>query len=1427
MRASPFRSRIAEMNRTTTSMSARALFLGAMILAGPSLATAQSSAGELEPVVMKRPKGFHLFGLSDFALTSMRAAGNTIWFTTNAGPGNTFGFYTIGPGRTKGTRISPTGFTGGFFEMQLWMLAARSDWSRARDDIPSLEKVKGGGFNARTNLQRTAPPELWSFQGRDGSVGVFHSGVTTERGTGSCRDMSSTMNADITGGVPLLAISDCPPTWPNGVFSPERPVADTTFLRYFKANPGTFTFNDWHIPATERQNKLYGSFQTYGATNDFGREALQRLGEVIPGGSGPPLIEGYSLGVEWVFQAFTYSVPTVADALFYKVTVVNKSAEVYGTGINYDSLYLGVMSRPIFAPQFPAMYAVPSKGAIFSTNNNVNNTNCYWPTPGGKTLGTGIPVCLDNTRSGRGFQNGAVAMILLKSPIGDLRNKKFTDPASPFYFPGHPDADDTLTYNVANACGVGCYTVQIVSGNVRSTWGALAEKEADALGGRGQTSSDLTEGQYFGLFHTQDWPTRWNPAVPNVGGFNKYVPGNWDYNDDGVQDTLHVTSCGRSGCVKAWSDTLPGGFPNIIQNAFHAGVGPIKLKAGDTTSFVIAWLSSPDSSSFESSVTNIINLYQNFWLSPEPPCPARISSAVPTGGNRQFDTNVRLYLDQSVNECQDKFLIEQAKALRTSPVASDIRLRVLNPRLVNQIYARALPVGTIIKDTVPNATNFNAVCGGGQPLTASCTVVTDTAKGVVDSLYIFKSCDGGTTFTNSSGTACIPAPARDVAGAANDFAWQAYAKLGRDAQGRFPSVYNDGGVTAGLTYTYVVVGASFPGIFAVVDSVGGRLVTSTYTVRPRVTNGISTNTANSNVANVYVPASAQSGSAATAIALSSSETDTIASFAVTTRLSKPLKGSTPVSGQFIVADSVEVQIFDSDSTVAGITSTTLRLYAMKDTNTIGAAAAVVRAPTELTAFTVNETVSSLVVLGDSIVIKDSIAAGGTRAKYRFTRYFSKGPKAALIADGRPVYVTDSLPAADATPGGALSRADFPGLLVGLDPAQSAKFRALRWVVPGIGAINAAEAYPNVTWLDASVVAKDERAFSHYLFNFADKEYGPRAPFRIDRDNRGALEPAVLASIAARKTVSSTVADVATANLLNKTLGGTTLTQDSLLTLKLPFTVQNKTTGGPVTIAVLKRDHPTSAVFGSGVDTIRVSMPADSWVPNDKMYFIETFQTDSTITVNGRKVVVKSGVSVQNNGGLPDTTVVPVVTTTTRVTWGPAIVGCLGGGCNPIEGIGGTGYTSIPPRALLDVVYYAPVTGLVNFNFQMEPERTGTRIVNTARDLKLVKVVPNPYVVFSQYEQTRNTKRLLFTHLPPTGTIRIYTASGQFVQQIKWVESDLEKNCRATTSTTTCTATGDLPWNMRTRENLEIGPGFYVFVVSTKGAQHLGKFVIIH
>ncbi|MBA4182376.1 MAG: hypothetical protein C0506_17480, partial [Anaerolinea sp.] len=308
------------------------------------------------------------------------------WKTTSNGPSDDNTLYSAAlPGR-----LASMGGNGGWFELQLYMAAGRGDWSRFRDVVPSLESVKGGGWNQRTQLSRwTSDRRELAFTGRDGSVGSLFTGVTTESGTGSCRDNSAVPNSQIQAGLPLLAGSDCPDTWVGSTFDGERPVPDSAWLNNFKADPSGFTWDDWKIPASRRaQDKLYGAFQSFGSAVDYGREQRQYFGSVIPGGSGAPIKEGYPMGIEWRFEAWTYAVPTVADAMFWKANIINRSAEVYGVGLNYDSLFLGFMLRWFpNSNQTPAMYVDLKRGAVLSTGINQNGTNCYGGNRGANVTG--------------------------------------------------------------------------------------------------------------------------------------------------------------------------------------------------------------------------------------------------------------------------------------------------------------------------------------------------------------------------------------------------------------------------------------------------------------------------------------------------------------------------------------------------------------------------------------------------------------------------------------------------------------------------------------------------------------------------------------------------------------------------------------------------------------------------------------------------------------------------------------------------------------------------------------------------------------------------------------------------------------------------------------------------------------------------------
>ena len=108
------------------------------------------------------------------------------------------------------------------------------------------------------------------------------------------------------------------------------------------------------------------------------------------------------------------------------------------------------------------------------------------------------------------------------------------------------------------------------------------------------------------------------------------------------------------------------------------------------------------------------------------------------------------------------------------------------------------------------------------------------------------------------------------------------------------------------------------------------------------------------------------------------------------------------------------------------------------------------------------------------------------------------------------------------------------------------------------------------------------------------------------------------------------------------------------------------------------------------------------------------------------------------------------------------------------------------------------------------------------DKILAKPSDEEYGYLSLFVRIWADSRLLFTNLPSRGALRVYTVSGQFVQQITWEGDDLEGD-------------GDLFWDMKTREGIDIASGLYLWVVTAPTdpsnansgtIQARGKFVVI-
>jgi hypothetical protein len=100
---------------------------------------------------------------------------------------------------------------------------------------------------------------------------------------------------------------------------------------------------------------------------------------------------------------------------------------------------------------------------------------------------------------------------------------------------------------------------------------------------------------------------------------------------------------------------------------------------------------------------------------------------------------------------------------------------------------------------------------------------------------------------------------------------------------------------------------------------------------------------------------------------------------------------------------------------------------------------------------------------------------------------------------------------------------------------------------------------------------------------------------------------------------------------------------------------------------------------------------------------------------------------------------------------------------------------------------------------------------TSSDMDDISVVPNPYFIESNYNEPAGEHRLHFTRLPNLCTVRIYTVSGELVDEINYNGQ----------------FRGDTFWDLKNSQGQEVAPGLYIYVVEASGVEdHIGKFAVI-
>ncbi|MBN2105399.1 hypothetical protein JW835_15275 [bacterium] len=182
-----------------------------------------------------------------------------------------------------------------------------------------------------------------------------------------------------------------------------------------------------------------------------------------------------------------------------------------------------------------------------------------------------------------------------------------------------------------------------------------------------------------------------------------------------------------------------------------------------------------------------------------------------------------------------------------------------------------------------------------------------------------------------------------------------------------------------------------------------------------------------------------------------------------------------------------------------------------------------------------------------------------------------------------------------------------------------------------------------------------------------------------------------------------------------------------------------------------------------------------------------------------------------------------------------IVGCLrpesdrwADGIFELDFVGDSLLIQPQPGDVFWVKFRRPFWKDDKFVFSIESTQSESKTA-VKQDMNKIKVVPNPYVATNlmepalQYSTLNQKRRIMFTHVPEKCTIKIFTISGVFVDEIQVPEDGLVSYGGLGDS-----ATGIIHWDLRSHEGLEIAAGVYVFHVKDRetGLEKIGKFAVI-
>jgi hypothetical protein len=950
-----------------------------------------------------------------------------------------------------------------------------------------------------------------------------------------------------------------------------------------------------------------------------------------------------------------------------------------------------------------------------------------------------------------------------------------------------------------------------------------------------------------------------NPA--NIR-FNRSVPGDiagygqWDYNNDGIQDTLKLPECGEQGCVEPWGDTIAGGFHNATQGNIgnFLGFGPFSLKAGDTTEaiFYLGAVRTPALQDTLAAKTVWENITKTYFANYS----GASAAPVPRIAPENITVNSAFFRDSTAGAQNVEIRIQ----LKQPPKVPDAYVSEILRRLES-------PEGATIRANNPGIVN----------------IVRGRANVNMSELLVYKSCDNGVSWTHLADctSAVAASVTRDEAGnPVGGIGWRYRARFTVDSlTGDYSGYIFTDAVQGGRTYLYSLV-TKTRGLLDVPVRVGvpkTNGMDSVVTLRevlqvdvdtivsPLVTSGATT-------ATIYAPVSAPAGTRfATLDTIRSQqrgslETSTPISFAVrnanisgTYRLrfgnnwiiNRTVNTADGAQTTEVIRQSVYTRGRDG---IAGTTVTnfvaaadTFRSNAGITNGSFVASPTAAQLPLQFKT-TPDSTRNGIQYFTDRIARAGYVVAQGSGGSAPVYIAFSTNSNVSQTTGYISSFRQDSFIQNTNRFEGA---AEFPGFAVTLAGTNHARTTGN---TGGLARSRPLLRGPNDT-LNSGVYLSNGVAFENtnslmyqpggyvpggqYSARWAGDAFGPRVPFRLTTPAQ--LQAEVDASLAARPVATTTSTDESIIRPLFASLpaGAPANNQTRpLVAAKVPFSMFGRD-GTPAQLFMFQR-HTTgntadsllrnSRLFGTAGDTMRVQIPVDLWMPGDTLFFVENMLQDSVVFEGTNRVVIVRDTVVNGR-----TQKLPIQIRKPTLSQ-QVVFACAGGGaptrttCNPLalNTLGWTGY--LPMQAGWEALWR------LNETFDQNDEMTlvanaiqpsASPLTNV--DMERIYVVPNPYVVQSGFDRLASNRttldpKVIFVNVPNEGMLRVYSVSGQLMQQLSWTQSDLLAQGSGT-------PTGDLPFILRTREGLDFGPGLYLYVLTAKGGNAngkvaRGKFVII-